>query len=317
MASRHQGRIVLSALTLGLASLFGSSALAAGDHGAKGAFVFNGKAFSSQKAFVDSGNRCSTRALTDLEQRLFDAEHSSWLAERRSAGKPFAARPNGSVNVPVYFHVINNGSTLALGNIPDSQIAAQIAVLNAAYAGTPFTFTLVQTTRTTNASWYTLAPGSAAESQAKAALRQGGSGSLNIYSANPGGGLLGWATFPQDYASNSVQDGVVVLFSSVPGGTASPYNEGDTGTHEVGHWLGLYHTFQGACRPGGDRVSDTPSERSAAFGCPTGRDSCANKAGLDPITNFMDYTDDSCMNTFSGGQSTRMDSMHAQYRPAP
>ena len=284
-----------------------------------GAFNFGGRVWQSQKAFVDSGARCSTRHVTELEQKLNELSHQSWKSEKLARSEPVPERAPGSVNVPVWFHVINNGTGANNGNVPDAQIQDQIAVLNAAYASTnsPFFFTLAGITRTTNATWYTLSPGSTAESQAKTALRRGGAGTLNVYSANPGGGLLGWATFPSDYASRPTQDGVVVLFSSLPGGSASPYNLGDTATHEIGHWLGLYHTFQGACTNRNDQVSDTPAERSAAFGCPTGRDSCKNKSGLDPITNFMDYTDDACMNTFSTGQVARMDSLHQQYRPTP
>lgn len=258
-------------------------------------------------------HRCHTVAPEAADRTRIDEQLTSFLRMKGARGLA-VQRAVGSVTIPVRFHVINKGSGLANGDIPQSQIDDQIQVLNAAYANTPFVFQLVSVDRTTNATWYKMLPDSKAERQAKAALRQGGPETLNLYSANPGLGLLGWATFPSSYAGAPSKDGVVIKFSSVPGGNAAPYNEGDTGTHEVGHWLGLYHTFQGGCSNPGDSVADTAFEKSEAYGCPVGRDSCATKSGLDPITNFMDYTDDSCMDNFTSGQITRMDQMHLQYR---
>ena len=261
----------------------------------------------------DANNRlCSTPDLDVAEMQAIDDEAAAYLAAHKN---DVLSNATGGT-IPVYWHVINNGTSLANGNIPDSQIAAQISMLNAAYASTGWQFQLVSTDRTTNATWYTCSGGTC-ESQMKNALRQGSADDLNIYSNNMGGGLLGWATFPSSYASSPKMDGVVLLYSSVPGGTAAPYNLGDTGTHEVGHWMGLYHTFQGGCArkaTGGDGVADTPAEKSPAYGCPVGRNSCASIAGNDPIENFMDYTDDSCMDRFSAGQDTRMDSMFTTYR---
>lgn len=234
---------------------------------------------------------------------------------------PDQGRAAGIVTINVYWHVIRTGTAVSQGNITDTMIANQIAVMNNSYNGatgganTQFRFVLAGTDRTTNSTWYNAADGTSAEAAMKNALRQGTADDLNIYSTS-GAGYLGWATFPSSYTAAPKDDGVILYSQSVPGGSAAPYNLGDTATHEVGHWLGLYHTFQGGCSTNNDLVSDTPAERSAAFGCPTGRNSCTGTRypGNDPITNFMDYTDDSCMFQFTAGQSSRMSASWTAYR---
>lgn len=259
---------------------------------------------------IDNGvTRCATIEPNAQQQQEIELD-----LQKRLAGGGVTTQITTSHVIPVYVHRIYSTGA-ANESVSDSQITQQLAVLNAAYATSTFSFTLAGVDNTINSSWYTTTGGTS-ESQMKNALRQGGSNALNLYVNKMGGGLLGWATFPSSYASNPKMDGVVVLFSSFPGGTAAPYNLGDTATHEVGHWMGLYHTFQGGCSTTNDGVSDTPAERSAAFGCPTGRNTCTGSRypGNDPITNFMDYTDDSCMNTFSAGQNTRMNQMWTAYR---
>ncbi|KAK4054202.1 hypothetical protein OIV83_001228 [Microbotryomycetes sp. JL201] len=224
----------------------------------------------------------------------------------------------GTKTIQVYFHVIRSGTSLSQGNVPSSQLSNQIAVLNDNYANSGFQFVLAGTDYTTNSDWFNNAgPDTSQQTAMKAALRKGGKAALNFYTvgftSGSGAGLLGYATFPSSI-SNLQDDGVVCLYSSLPGGSTSNYNQGKTGTHEVGHWLGLYHTFQGGCTGNGDYVSDTPAEASAASGCPTGRDSCPRVSGLDPINNFMDYSYDSCMDSFSAGQATRMAAQVSQYR---
>lgn len=296
----------------------------------------NGNGGPSQSAWENANSnasfkRCGTRTPTDQEVSLME-EHVRTL--RGNKGKPdkpgngggggggeeppYEASPNGSITIPVYFHNIRESN--GTGGNTVSQINAQMSVLNDSFSAgtggvdTPFRFELVEINNVDNSAWYNAGSRSAEEIAMKAALRQGDAGTLNIYSFNVGGGLLGWATFPTDYASNPTYDGVVVLNSSLPNAGPAPYNEGDTGTHEVGHWLGLYHTFQGGCKGGGDQVADTVSERSPAYGCPVGRDTCRRDGGVDPIFNFMDYTDDNCMFEFTRGQSDRADMLSTTYR---
>ncbi len=234
--------------------------------------------------------------------------------ERMLAERGDVQSLTGSHEIPVHVHRIH-ASDGSGGAVSQQMIDAQLVVLNDAFAGTSFTFTIASIDDTSNDAWYG-SSGGTSERQMKTALRKGGSNALNVYTNNMGDDLLGWATFPNNYKKQPAMDGVVLLYSTLPGGSAAPYNLGDTATHEVGHWMGLYHTFQGGCAGSGDSVTDTPPEASPAFGCPTGRDTCTGKRGpgLDPIENFMDYTDDSCMDRFSDGQGDRMNAMWTSFR---
>ena len=262
--------------------------------------------------------RCATPQPPPTEQRRIERFVRAFLAR-------LGPRLEAGGSIPVYVHVIHNGTE---GNITLEDAQRQIDVLNASFGGqtsppgglpaanTGFTFTLAGFDVWQDSVWFTMTPGSTAERDAKTTIRSNfplRAQDLHLYTCKPGVGYLGWATFPWNYTKDPVMDGIVVRYDTLPGGALDPYNEGDTATHEAGHWLGLYHTFQGGCSRYGDYVADTPSERSAAYGCPTGRDSCKAK-GLDPIENFMDYTDDYCMYRFTSGQGSRMDSMYVTYR---
>jgi len=224
--------------------------------------------------------------------------------------------------VPVWFHVVTDGST---GAVTDRQIADQVQVLNRTFAGaeggaaTGFTFRLVGVTRTDNAEWFYAGPGGTAEKTMKTALHRGGPDTLNYYSTTAGA-YLGWAYLP-DVVTKPGQaflDGVVVDWESMPGTStryAGRYDQGETATHEVGHWIDLEHTFAGGCSARGDYVEDTPAEKTPTNGCPEGKDTCT-APGLDPIHNYMDYSYDSCYTEFTPGQVQRMRDAWLLYRAA-
>ncbi len=246
--------------------------------------------------------RCSTQDLTGVQIDAVERAMRRYVDE-------LGVQATG--NIKVAWHVIYSGTT---GNIPLTQIDAQIAYMNSRYAGTGFTFTLVSVGRHNNSKWFGMTPGSRNETNAKNSLAVNVPGRLNIYSCRPGQSLLGWATFPSSYPEGDKRHGVVIHYGSVPGGYLAPYNLGGTLAHEVGHYLGLYHTFQGGCVSPGDQIDDTPYEASPASGCPVGRNTCA-QAGNDPIENYMDYSDDVCYTTFTANQITRMQAQTGQYRP--
>jgi hypothetical protein len=253
---------------------------------------------ASRGAALDSAGRVREK---DTGQVVHDLPASA----RGRAPATFA------VTVAVYWHVIHDG---AEGAVTDTQIRNQIRVMNTAYSGsaggadTGFGFQLAGITRTDNAVWYA-SNSAGAEHEFKHALKQGGDDALNVYSTS-GGGYLGYAYLPEiTDTAQAYLDGIVIDWRTLPfvsdlygGGYA---NEGDTLVHEAGHWLNLEHTFFGQCNKNGDFVDDTPPQKFATSGCPAGKDTC-RAPGLDPIHNYMDYSDDSCIDQFTPGQVQRM-----------
>ncbi len=254
------------------------------------------------------------REVSPREQRAIEARTKKIL--KRKGGSSGGGSGSGTfagASIPVYVHVMRDSA--GGGDVTDTQIAQQIQVLNTTYGGgessaaanTGFTFSLAGTYRYNNNQWHS----DRQSTQYRSQTRKGGANALNMWLVDFS--YLGVATFPWDYSKNPSIDGIRVHYDSLPGGGIANYNLGETATHEAGHWLGLYHTFQGGCTTTNDEVSDTPAQSSSTNGCPEGADTCS-LPGLDPIHNYMDYSYDSCYNQFTSGQSTRMGSMFTAYR---
>ena len=274
-------------------------------------FTIGGHTYASQEAFIRSGMRCGTKDPT--EEEMYEVEQK--LASMSEKKK------RSYVAIDVYFHIITD--TSGNGALTKKEVHAQMAVLNKYFKQAQTKFVLKDTTSTANNAWFVAGPDTTDEADMKGALRVGDASTLNIYSLANHDGILGWGYFPfwiEVYGLTG--DGVVVDYRTLPGGSAAPYNLGQTLTHEVGHWMGLYHTFQGGCNKKGskgDRVQDTPAVASPNFGCPPeSTDSCPGEKGQlkgnDPIHNIMDYVNDRCMNKFSKGQKDRMRKMWKVYR---
>jgi hypothetical protein len=227
--------------------------------------------------------------------------------------------PHFAATVPVWVHVVSPDGTT--GNVSQALIDDQIVVLNNTYAGgeggfdTGFRFTLAGVTRTVNADWYYANPGGT-ERDMKRALYIPGDNVLNMY-LTTAGDYLGWAYLPKITTQGNVfLDGVVIDWESLRGASTKyegRYDQGETATHEVGHWLNLEHTFYRGCNGRGDYVDDTPYEATPTSGCPVGKDTCT-APGLDPIHNYMDYSYDQCYTEFTAGQAARMQDAWLTFR---
>ncbi|KAF7296820.1 Metalloprotease [Mycena indigotica] len=257
-----------------------------------------------------------------------DAFEADFAARRTGLAVKNLKHAAATKFIPTYFHVVRSSTELSGGNVPDSQIATQMAVLNAAFVNTSYSFQLVETTRTTNKHWFETASnyddGIDSQTAMKAALRRGDAKTLNLYSVGFIQGsaaffdLLGYGTFPFHYNDAPEDDGIVFKYSNLPGGTNEPYNLGANLIHEVGHWMGLYHVFseggRGTCDGSSDLVDDTPAQGYPTYGCPERSKTCPGFPGDDSIHNFMDYSTDDCKNNFTPGQVERMAAQMGVYR---
>ena len=245
--------------------------------------------------------------LRDTVERPAVDELQAWIAKHpRLAAR--AAAATEPVVVRTWIHVIREDLTVTGGNIPRAWIDDQIDVMNAGFGGdtggadTGFAFELAGVTRTTNADWFHM-HSQGQDRKMKLALKRGGLRTLNIYTVDHRT-LLGLRV-----ARAGRREGRRARRRRRPLPVAARRQRSRStawatrATHEVGHWIGLYHTFQGGCNGHGDQVADTAAEASAPRSAarPAGT-RARNKPGLDPITNFMDYTDDTACSSSPRGR---------------
>lgn len=290
--------VALVAAIAATAAPAGGATVAAGDRCVLGTpDVFDALGRLTGSTGVARGEDAREPSLPDTAQEV----------PERARGK---GRQGFRATVDVYFHVVTDG---VVGAVTDQDVRTQLQVMNMGFGGfeggvsTGFEFRLAAIDRTDNAEWFYAGPTTTGEREMKKALHRGDASDLNIYSTTAGA-YLGWAYFPSNYETKPWIDGIVIDWESMFETSTryeGRYDQGETATHEAGHWLGLHHVFNGGCNRWGDYVDDTPPQAIATRGCPEGQDSCT-EPGLDSIHNYMDYSYDTCYTEFTAGQADRM-----------
>jgi len=299
-------------------------------------FVLFGLAANAQS------NRCATvehEAVLkakdpEYEKRRIEVENFTAKVIEKKKMDPYA-KMGGVVTIPVVFHVVYKTTGQ---NIPDERLYEQIEMLNQDFrrlnadtSDTPDAFTDVAADCDIEFCLAQVDPDGAPSTGITRTETDvttfsfdddvkfdatGGKDAwprdtyLNFWVCNLGASLLGYAQFPGGPAST---DGVVIHFNHVGDNPAGyPYHLGRTATHEIGHWLNLYHIWgdDGGCG-GSDEVADTENQKFETYGCPSfpKTDDCSPDAPGIMFMNYMDYTDDACMNMFTEGQKIRMQSL--------
>jgi hypothetical protein len=289
-------------------------------------------------SFAQQVVRCASEEYKQQQLALDPSLQQTIDAEEQAVDQFVQTHPNGYharavITIPVVFHVIYN---TAGQNLSDARIISQLNVLNEDYrklnadanlvpavwqpiaADCEINFCLAH--RTPSGNWTdgidrvsTTVTSWAANDLMKFTANGGAdiwdnTKYLNIWVCNLSGWVLGFSNFPPGNAST---DGVVLDYEYVgTTGATAPYNRGRTATHEIGHWLNIRHIWgdDGNSCSGSDLVSDTPNQAGETYGCPSFplMDACSTVSPGIMFMNYMDYTDDACMNIFTEGQKTRM-----------
>ncbi len=264
------------------------------------------------------GSTYSLRQLRRIDRHLTKALGDQQFSVARTA----TMLVGPELRIPVHVHVIRDGDNRGPS---ENRVRRQLDVLDAAYNGaqstlsapTRFSFRLASFERVRNDRWYHAGMDSKADRNMRRELHRGDASELNLYVLSPQtdnrGVVLGWSSAPWQVKDDLALDGVTVHEDSLPGGGLLFYDRGDTAVHEIGHWLGLLHTFEGGCSEPNDLVEDTPAEAEPSTTCDAEKDTCS-LAGTDPVHNFMDYAEDACMDMFTPGQVSRMTDNWLAYR---